>query len=93
MALAKLHPIGCLEFAGIVPVEENLAIEVLAIANNEAAKRAFSGAAAGFNQIGLSLFETDLLTPYITLNVSPLQEDIGERVIELDAVHFPVRRL
>ena len=79
--LSQLYPFLYLKPMTILPVEENLAVEVLSVANNEAAERTLACAALSLYEVGIALLEGDLLAPYFTLSVSPLQENIWESVV------------
>ena len=79
--LSQLYPFLYLKPATILSVEENLAVEVLSVADNETAKRTLSCAALSLYEVGFALLEGNLLPPDIALDVSPLQENLGESVV------------
>lgn len=85
--LAKCRPIGCRQCPTVFPVEEDAAVVVFPIADDEAAERALACAAAGFDEVSLPLLEGDLPAPNVALDVCPLQEDLRQRVIEMNVIH------
>ena len=79
--LSQLYPFLYLKPTTILSVEENLAVEVLPVAYDEATERTLASAALSLYEVGIALLEGDLLAPYFTLHVSPLQENIWESVV------------
>ena len=85
--LTQLNPVLHLELATVLAVKENLAREVLPIADDKAAERTLACAALSLYEVSLALFKGDILPPYFALDVSPLQKDIRQSVVESDVIH------
>ena len=76
MALTEFCPVLCLEQVAVLVVEENLAVVIRPVADDEAAKRTFSCAALSLYEVSLASLKRYLLAPDFALYVSPAQVGI-----------------
>jgi len=87
VALAKLYPIRNAKVTAVATIEEDAAVEIMPVADDETAERALACAALCLDEVGLSTPERDLLAPDVALNIRLREENLRQSVIESNAIH------
>ena len=88
MPLAQLRPVLRREIGRFSVVEEQFAREIVAVADEIAAKRAFSHAAIGFDEVFFAFFERQVLSPDLRLQIGMDGEHLRNDIFQSDCVHF-----
>ena len=88
VALAQVRPVFRRKFRRVATVEEQTAREIVAMADEITAKRAFSHAAVGFDEIFFAFFERQILSPDLRLQVGIGGEHLRNDILKSDSVHF-----
>ena len=88
MTHAYVHPLGNTELLGVLVVEQNLSVVVVAIALDIAAESAFPLAALCLDEVEFFFLETHVLLPDVAMLLFSRCEDVGYDVMKLYGIHF-----
>lgn len=88
LPLAQLRPILWREIGRFSVVEKQFAREIVAIADEIAAKRAFSHTAVGLDKVFFAFFERQVLSPDLRLQIGMGGEHLRNDISQSDCVHF-----
>ena len=86
--LAQLRPVLWREIGRFSVVEEQFAREIVAIADEIAAKRAFSHTAVGLDKVFFAFFKRQILSPNLRLQIGMGGEHLRNDISQSDCVHF-----
>lgn len=86
--LAQLRPVLRREIGRFSVVEKQFAREIVAIADEIAAKRAFSHTAVGLDEVFFAFFERQVLSPDLRLQIGMGGEHLRNDISQSDCVHF-----